>query len=137
MVGGHACQMSKPLNSLLLYAVVGWCCSDHFPDVLVSYHVSFGLVDSSSLTSHLAGGDLSFKAFGQGPCLALVCQGGDEDGVDELSFGFDGDVGVFQERCKLVADIVCFLDSCFDFSVKSSIFCKYAAEVLELSHLWS
>ena len=55
---------------------------------------------------------------------ALVCQSGDEDGVDELSFGFDGDVGVFQERCKLVADAVCFLDSCFDFSVKSSIFYK-------------
>ena len=66
-----------------------------------------------------------------------MCQGGDEDEVDELSFGFDGDVGVFQERCKLVADIVCFLDCCFDFSVKSSIFCKYATEVLELSHLWS
>ena len=35
-VAGHACQMSKPLDSLLLYVVVGWCCSDHFPDVLVS-----------------------------------------------------------------------------------------------------
>ena len=77
------CQMSIPLDSLL-YVVVGWCCSDHFSDVRVSYHVSSGLVD------------LSFKVFGQGPCLALVCQGGDEDGVDELSFGFDGDVGVFQ-----------------------------------------
>ena len=93
---------------MLLHVVVGLCCSDHF----VSYHVSSGL---------------SFKVFGQSPCLSLVCQGGDEDGVDELSFGFDGDVGVFQERCKLVADIVCFLDSCFDwtlvFSFKSSIFC--------------
>ena len=36
LVGGHACQMSKPLHSLLLYIVVGWCCSDHFPDLLVS-----------------------------------------------------------------------------------------------------
>ena len=35
----------------------------------------------------------------------------------------------------MVADIVCFLDSCFDFSVKSSIFCKYVTEVLELGHL--
>ena len=26
LVGGHACQMSKPLDSLLLYVVVGWCC---------------------------------------------------------------------------------------------------------------
>ena len=86
-------------------------------------------------TSHIAGGDLSCKAFGQGPCLALVCQGGDEEGVDELSFGFDGDVGLFQERCKLVAGVVCFLDSCFDFSVKPSIFCKYATEVLDLGHL--
>ena len=43
-------------------------------------------------------------------------------------------VSMFQEWCKLVADVVCFLDSCFDFSVKSSIFCKYAAAVLELSH---
>ena len=67
--------------------------------------------------------------------MALVCQGWDEDGVDELSFGFEVDVGVFQEWCKLVPDIVCFLDSCFDFSVKSSIFCKYATEVLELGHL--
>ena len=48
LVGGHACQMSKPRDSLLLYIVVGWCCSDHFPDVLVSYHVSSGLVDGSS-----------------------------------------------------------------------------------------
>ena len=64
----------------------------------------------------------------------MVCQGW-EDGVDELSFGFDGDVGVFQERCELVADVVCFLYFCFDFSVKSSIFCKYAAEALELGHL--
>ena len=39
------------------------------------------------------------------------------DRVDELSFGFDGDVGVFRERCKLVADVVCFRDSCFDFSL--------------------
>ena len=29
LVGCHACQMSKPLD-----------CSDHFPGVLVSYHVS-------------------------------------------------------------------------------------------------
>ena len=36
---------------------------------------------------------------------------------------------------ELEADVVCFLDSCFDFSVKSSIICKYAAEVLELGHL--
>ena len=36
---------------------------------------------------------------------------------------------------ELVADVVCPLDSCFDFSVKSSIFCKYAAEVLELGRL--
>ena len=43
LAGGHACQMSKPLDSL--YVVVGWCC---FPDVLVSYHVSSGLVDGSS-----------------------------------------------------------------------------------------
>ena len=42
---------------------------------------------------------------------------------------------MFQERCKLVTDVVCFLDSCFDFSVKSSIFCKYVTEVLELGHL--
>ena len=72
---------------MLLYVVVGCCCSDHFPDVLVSHHVSSGLVD---------GGDLSFKAFGQGRCLALACQDGDENGVDELCFGFDGDVGVFR-----------------------------------------
>ena len=26
LVGGHACQMSKPLDSLLFYVVVGWCC---------------------------------------------------------------------------------------------------------------
>ena len=52
-----------------------------------------------------------------------------------LIFDFDGDVGVFQERCKMIAAIVCFLDSCFDLSVKSSIFCNYATEVLELSHL--
>ena len=37
--------------------------------------------------------------------------------------------------CKLVADVICFLDSCFDFSVIASIFCKYVAEVLELGHL--
>ena len=48
LVGGHAYQMSKPLDSLLLYAVVGWCFSDHFPYVLVSQHVSSGLVDGSS-----------------------------------------------------------------------------------------
>ena len=48
LVGGHACQMSKPLDSLLLYIVVAWCCSDHFPDVLVSYYVSSGLVNGSS-----------------------------------------------------------------------------------------
>ena len=47
LVGGHACQMSKPLHSLL-YAVVDWCCSDHFPGVLVSYHGSPGLVDGPS-----------------------------------------------------------------------------------------
>ena len=35
----------------------------------------------------------------------------------------------------MVAAIVCFLDSCFDLSVKSSIFCKYVTEVLDLSHL--
>ena len=75
------------------------------------------------------------RFFVQGPCLTLVCQGGDGNGVDELSFGVDGDIGVFQEQCKLVADVVCFLDSCFDFSVKSSIFCKYATEVLDLGHL--
>ena len=46
-----------------------------------------------------------------------------------------GNVGMFQERCKLLADIVCFLDSCFDLSVKSSIFCKYATDVLELGRL--
>ena len=65
--------------------------------------------------------------------MALVRQCGDEDVIDELCVGFDADVGVFQEWCELVAD-VCFLDSCFDFS-KSSIFCKYTAEVLELGHL--
>ena len=117
---------------MLLYVMVGWCCSNHFPDVLVSYHVSSGLVEGSSYTSHLSYEDLSFKAFGPGPCLALVCQGGDEDGVDELSFGFNGDVGVFQDRCKLVADSFCFLESCFDISVKSYIFCT---EELELGHL--
>ena len=42
---------------------------------------------------------------------------------------------MFHERCKLVADVVCCLDSCFDFSVKSSFFCKYVTEVLELGHL--
>ena len=75
------------------------------------------------------------RFFGQDPRLALACQGGDENGVDELSFGFGGDVGVFQERCKLVVDIVCFLDSCFDISVKSSISCKYATYVLEFGPL--
>ena len=48
----------------------------------------------------------------------------DEDGVDELSVAFNGDVGVSQKRCKLVADVGFFMDSCFDFSVKLSIFCK-------------
>ena len=66
--------------------------------------------------------------------MALVGQGEDEDGIDELSLGFDADVRVFQERCELVAGAVCFLNSCFDFS-KSSIFCKYTAEVPELGHL--
>ena len=42
---------------------------------------------------------------------------------------------MFQERCELVADNVCFLDSCSNFSVKSAIFCKYATEVFELGHL--
>ena len=42
---------------------------------------------------------------------------------------------MFQERCELVADVVCFLDSCFNFSVKLSIFCKYVTKVLELSYL--
>ena len=42
---------------------------------------------------------------------------------------------MFQEQCKLVADIVRLLDSCLDFSVKSSIFCKYVTEVLEPGHL--
>ena len=48
LVGGHACQVSKPLDSQLLYVVVGWCFCDHFPNVLVSYHVSSGLVDGPS-----------------------------------------------------------------------------------------
>ena len=26
LAGSHACQMSKPLDSLLLYVVVDWCC---------------------------------------------------------------------------------------------------------------
>ena len=74
--------------------------------LICSFLIMSRLVLSTALLRLLAGSDLSFKDFGQGPCLALVCQGGDE-GVDELSFGFDGDV--FQELCKLAADIVCFL----------------------------
>ena len=57
-----ACQMSKVLDYLLLHVVLGWCCSDHFPDVLASHHVSSGLVGGSSWTSHLAGGDRPFNA---------------------------------------------------------------------------
>ena len=26
LAGGHGCQMSKPRDALMLYAVVGWCC---------------------------------------------------------------------------------------------------------------
>ena len=44
LLGGHVCQMFKLLDSLLLHVEVGWCCSNHFPDEFVSYHVSFGLV---------------------------------------------------------------------------------------------
>ena len=48
LVGGHAFQMSKPLDSLLSYVVVSWCCSGHVPDMFVSYHVSSGLIDRAS-----------------------------------------------------------------------------------------
>ena len=33
---------------MLLYLVVAWFYSDHFSPVLVSYHVSSGLVEGSS-----------------------------------------------------------------------------------------
>ena len=41
-----ACQMSKVLDYLLLHVVLGWCCSDHFPDVLA-------LVLLTTLLGHL------------------------------------------------------------------------------------
>ena len=50
-----------------------------------------------------------------------MCQGGDEDGVNELSFGFGGNVGMCQEQCKLVADVVYFLDSVFLLNRPSSV----------------
>ena len=115
LIGGHACQMSKPLESLLLYVVAG------VVSLMCSFLIMSRLVLLTALLRHLIYQVVIFLSrLCQGPCMALVCQGGDED--DELSFGFDGDVGVFQERYKLVADIVCLLDSCFNFSVKLSIF---------------
>ena len=65
------------------------CCSHHFSDLGVSDHVPSGFVDGSPQTTHFAGGDFAFQAFGQGPCLALVGQGGTEDGADEFGFGLN------------------------------------------------
>jgi hypothetical protein len=43
------------------------------------------------------------------PCLALISECGQEDGVDQSCLGFHGDAGMFEEGAQLEADIVCFL----------------------------
>lgn len=96
LVGCHTCQMSKPPDCLPLNVVEDMCCSYHFYDPVVSDHVPSGFADDSPQTSHLSGGYLTFQTFGQGPCLALVGQGGDEDRVNELGFGLNGDVRILR-----------------------------------------
>ena len=111
------------------------CCSHHFSDPGVSDHISSGLVDGSPKTSHFAGGYFALYTFGQGPCLALVGQGGDEDGVNESGFGLDGDVGMFEEWGKLIGDAVCLLYSCHNLSVETSVCRENTSELLELTDL--
>ena len=114
--------MSEPSDSLPLSVVEDRCCSYHFSDPGVSDHVPSGLVDGSSQASHLASGYLAFQTFGQGPCLPLVGQCGDEDGVNEFGFGLNGDVGMFKEWGKLVTNVVGLLYSHLNLSVETSIF---------------
>ena len=102
----HACQMSKPFDCLPLNVVEDRCFSHHFSDPGVSDLIPSGLVDGPPQASHLASGYLAFQTFGQGPCLALVGQGGGEDGVNEFGFGLNGNVGMFEEWGKLVTDVV-------------------------------
>ena len=131
----HARQMSKPPDCLPLDVVEDRCCSHHFSDPGVSDHVSSGLVDGPPKTSHLAGVYLALQTFGQGPCLALVGQGGDKDGVDESGLGLSGDVGMFEEWGKLIGDAVCLLYSRLNLSVETSVCRENTSEILELTDL--
>ena len=92
MVGGHACQMSKPLDSLLLYVVVGWCCCMLWwvgvvPTIslMSSFLIMSRLVLLTALLRHLISQVVIFLSMGHSGSMS-GCQGGDEDGVDELWF---------------------------------------------------
>ena len=87
--------MSKPSSSLLVDVMLDWCCSHHFSDCGIPDPVTSGLVDGSSEAPHLTSGDLAFKGLCQGPRLALIRQGGSEDGINELGFRFCGDIWMF------------------------------------------
>ena len=114
--------MSKPFDCLPLNVVEDRCCSYHFSDPGVSDLVKSGLVDCSSQASHLARGYFAFQTFSQGPCLALIGQGGGKDGVNEFGFGLNWNEGMFEEWGKLVTNVVGLLYSHLNLSVESSIF---------------
>ena len=103
--------MPKPSDGLPLDVVEDWCCSYHFSYFLVPDHVSPCLVDGSSQATHLTCCYLAFHTFGQGPRLALVGQSRDKYRVYEFGFCLHGDIRMFEEGGKLVADAVCLLDS--------------------------
>ena len=92
----HPGYVSKPSDLLLVDMLVDRCCSNHFSNFDVPDFVTSGLVEGPHPeASHLTSCYIPLKYLGKSPCLALVSQGGNKDGVDELCFCFHWNARVF------------------------------------------